>query len=354
MDSRNGNLKNHKRIVSIIIPCRNEKMFIKGLLENILQQDYNKKYLEVILVDGMSDDGTQEIIKEYESKYSFIKLLLNEEKVVPHGLNKGINASKGDVIIRMDAHALFPDDYISQLLFWQVKLNADNVGGVWLTKPYLNTLKAQGIALVLSHCFGVGDAYFRIGVDKPKEVDTVPFGCYKRNVFAEIGLFDEDLVRNQDDELNARLKRNGGKVYIIPNIKIIYYARSSLKKLWEMYFQYGYFKPLVNIKIGIPSNLRQFIPFLFILSLIVSLIIFCFSYRMFWIITSILGVYCVADIFISLIIAIRNNIKLFSTITLAFATIHFSYGIGYMIGIFDFFFLKKHKKKALGNIKLSR
>ncbi len=356
MHEEDNILKDRRKapLISIVIPCRNEKEFIGGLLENILNQDYPKDNLEVFVIDGMSDDGTRDIVKEYELRYSFIRLLDNTEKVVPHALNKGINISRGDFIIRMDSHASYPEDYISKLLYWQKRLNADNIGGVWITRPFSNSIKAQAIAFALSNKFGVGDAYFRVGVDEPKEVDTVPFGCYKREVFNKIGLFDEDLVRNQDDELNARLKKRGGKIFLVPDIEIIYYARDKIKKLWIMYFQYGYFKPLVNIKVGSPVNLRQFMPFFFISSLVISLIIAIFYLPIIWLFIFILGSYCILNILVSLTIAFRNNKKLFFSVCISFAAIHFSYGIGYIKGVVDFILLKRHKRRDLQQIKLSR
>jgi glycosyltransferase involved in cell wall biosynthesis len=343
-----------KPMVSIVIPCRNERDFIGGLLENIRDQDYPKDRMEVFVIDGMSDDGTRAIVSNFVEKFSYVKLVDNEQRVVPHALNRGIKISHGEFIIRMDSHASYPKDYVSKLLYWQQKLGADNVGGVWITRPSGDSVRAKAIARVLSHPLGVGDAYFRIGVDEPREVDVVPFGCYRRDVFDRIGLFDEELVRNQDDEFNARLKNHGGKIFIVPEIEITYYARKRIRDLWRMYFQYGYFKPLVNLKLRTPSNLRQFVPLLFLLSLIVSLVVSVFYRPFFWIFGSLLAIYFVLYFIVSFCIAVKNGIKLLFPLFLSFASVHFSYGTGYLKGFVDFGLLRRHRRKNLREMRLSR
>lgn len=216
--------------VSVVIPCRNEIMYIARVLESILDQNYPKEQMEVIVVDGMSIDGTVDILKEYQNKYSFIKYLENEMQVTPNAMNIGIRNATGDVVVRMDAHSIYPKNYISRLVEWLIWLDADNVGGSLITKPARDTLEAKAIAHAMSHPFGVGNAYFRLGVNNPKQVDTVPFGCYWRKVFDKIGLYDEDLVRGQDNELNSRLEQKGGKIFLVPDIKTEYFPRDTLKK----------------------------------------------------------------------------------------------------------------------------
>jgi len=344
----------NKNFVSIIIPCRNEEKYINTVLEEILSQDFPKDYLEVLVIDGRSEDNTRNIIRDYVKKYPIFKLVDNQKKTVPFALNLGIKKSKGDYILRMDAHAKYPNNYISKLLYWLDKLDADNVGAVWITHPSSDKIMAQAVSHVLSHPFGVGNAYFRIGTTKPKEVDTVPFGCYRREVFDKIGLFDEELIRNQDDEFNARLKRNGGKIYLIPEVQVVYYARASFNKLRKMYYQYGYFKPLVNIKLGKPANLRQFVPVLFILSLIFFLTLSIFVRGSVWIFFLILCCYLVLNIYFSVKIAFGSRKILCLYIPIAFAITHFSYGIAYFAGLLDFYILKKHLRGKRKDVSLSR
>jgi glycosyltransferase involved in cell wall biosynthesis len=258
--------------ISIIVPCYNEAGFIKKLLENIIEQDYPREKSEVYIVDGMSTDGTRDIIAGFISEYPFIRLLDNERRYVPFALNKGLSASTGEVIVRMDAHSEYPFDYVTRLVNQLYQLNADNVGGAWITLPGDAKVKSLAIATAMASPFGVGNAHYRLTMNEIREVDTVPFGCFRREVFKRIGLFDEDLLRNQDDTYNAKLKKSGGKIFLIPDIKIRYYARTSVTSTIKMFYQYGLFKPLGNRKTSRPATLRQLIPPGFVLFIILSLI----------------------------------------------------------------------------------
>ena len=340
--------------VSVIIPCRNEEKFIGKCLESIIAQDYPKENLEVLVIDGMSDDGTREIIKKYIAQYPFIKILDNPKKIVPPAMNIGIKNAKGDIIVRMDAHTEYPKNYLSKIVYWLDKSGADNVGGIWLTKPGADTLVAEAIAISLSSPFGVGNSYFRIGVKEPKYVDTVPFGAYKKEVFDKMGLFDEELIRNQDDELNLRLIRRGGKILLVPEIVSYYYARDSLSKLWKMYFQYGYWKIRVIQKHKLPASWRHLVPSIFILTIFMTFILGFFNPIFFYILRTVIGVYFIVSMFFSLNISLKKGLKYFVILPLVFGTIHFAYGFGFLKGIWDFVILKKHKKKNIEDVPLTR
>ena len=344
------------KTVSIIIPCRNEEKFIVNTLDSIINGSYLLENMEILIVDGMSNDKTREIVKEYEKKYSQIKLVDNPEKTVPYAMNYGIQQAKGDIIIRLDAHSIYPKDYVEKLVYWIEKLNADNVGGVWDTTPANDSLEAKAIALATSHPFGIGDAQYRISnKTKPYEVDTVPFGCYKKEVFEKIGLYDTDLTRNQDDELNARLIQNGGKIFLIPDLKIKYFARDKFSKMFKMFYQYGYFKPLVNLKLKQPATIRQFVPLLFVLFLIGGSILSFVSKIFLYLFLLGLLIYFVVNLFVAFKIAKREkNVRLFPYLIISFFLIHLSYGMGYLRGIMDFVIFKKHKKKDLSQVNISR
>ena len=342
--------------VSIIIPCRNEEKFIEKVIKNILNQTYPKDRMEVLFIDGMSEDKTYEIIKIYTRKYSFIRLLKNPYKYVPHAMNIGIKNAKGDIIIRMDAHSEYPLDYIEKLVYWLKKLKADNVGGVCITIPKNNTEKGKAISLAISHPFGVGASMFRVvkNLKQPKRVDTVPFGCYPKKIFSKIGLYDEDLIRNQDDELNARLIKNGGKIFLLPDVRIKYFARDSLKKVAKMFYQYGYFKPLVNLKIGKPATIRQLFPPLFVFFLLFPVLVSPLYPKLAFISLITFFSHTILNMYFSLKLSIREkNISLLPFLFITFLVIHISYGIGYIKGLIDFPLLKKHKKNKL-EISLSR
>jgi len=339
--------------ISIIIPCRNEEKYIKNCLLSVIENDYPHDLVEVFVIDGNSDDKTLEIIHEISAKFPFIKLLHNPEQTVPYALNRAIKAASGDFVIRLDAHSVYPNNYFSELLKYQKQTNADNIGGVWITKPANNSLVSQSIAIGSSSIFGVGNAQYRIPnkSSEPIQVDTVPYGCYKKEVFENIGLFEPVLTRNQDDEFNARLIKNGGKIYLVPSIKIIYFARENLKKMSKMFYQYGLFKPLVNKKVGSPATARQFVPLLFVMFLLAAPF-FIILNKITAILTLLgLSLYVVLNFLFSFKTATdEKNLKLSLILPIVFFIIHFSYGLGYILGIFKFIIFQQEKT----NIKTSR
>ena len=322
--------------VSVICPVFNEEKFIEACILSIIEQDYPLDAMEVLFVDGRSTDRTREIIKQYMEQYDFIKLLDNPERIVPYALNRGLEAAKGEVIMRLDGHCTYPTNYISELVRYLYLLDADNVGGVWNTQPAKDTPMCQAIALASSHPFGVGGSMHKIGTSKIIETDTVPFGCYKREVFEKTGLFDTDLVRNQDDEFNGRLLNLGGKIYLIPQVIINYTARDTLCKTRKMYYQYGLYKPLVNKKLGAPATIRQFFPLLFLLGLIVGGILSFFSPIILQIYTSFLLLYLFIGIVVGCMSAVRARQPLIALLMpYVFFSIHICYGVGYLVGIYN-------------------
>jgi glycosyltransferase involved in cell wall biosynthesis len=351
---RRRSLMEYNFSVSVIVPCRNEIKFIEKCLDSIIAQDYPKEKLEILVVDGFSEDGTREIIKNYSDNYQFIKLLDNPKKIAPSAINIGIKNATGDIIIRMDAHNIYKKDYISKCVAYLQKYNADNVGGIWITLPGSDTLISHAIALVLSHPFGVGNAYFRIGSKEPKEVDTVPFGCYRREVFSKIGLFDEELIRNQDDEFNYRLIKNGGKILLVPEIVSYYYARESLTKLWRTYFQYGYWKVRVMQKHKFPASWRHIVPISFVLCIFGSAILGFFYKFWFYLFCTIVILYMFISFLFSTKISLKKGIKYLFVLPISFANLHFSYGLGFLKGICDFIILKKHKKLRIDDMEITR
>ena len=243
-----------------MVPCRNEEGYIARCLDSILEGDYPRSLLEVLVVNGGSSDRTAEIVAAYAAAHRGVVALENPQGTTPAALNIGIRAASGRVIVRMDAHVLYPPDYIRRLVAGLEDSGADNVGGVLETVPGEDTPVAQAIALGISHRFGVGNSHFRVGTSERREVDTVPFGCFRREVFDRIGLFDEELIRNQDDEFNFRIITRGGRVLLLPDVFCRYFARRSFSQLARMYYQYGYFKPLVARKVGRVMTVRQLVP----------------------------------------------------------------------------------------------
>ena len=319
-------------MISIICPTYNEEKYIARCIDSILEQDYPKEYMEVLFVDGLSTDATRSIIQSYIDKYSFIKIIDNPKRVVPPAMNIGIMSAKGEIIIRLDAHAIFPKNYCSVLIEQLFELKADNVGGVCKTLPVNDSMVCQSIASVLSSRFGVGSSDFRVGVSKVTQVDTVPFGCFKRELFDKIGYFDEELIRNQDDEFNGRIIKNGGKIYLLPQLVIEYFARDTVAKVRQMFYQYGLFKPLVNKKLGRPATIRQFFPMFFVLGLLFGPLLGLISVWFSMVYSSVVILY----IIIALIFAMQEskNPKRLLLQTYIYFIVHLSYGWGYLLGIY--------------------
>lgn len=258
-------------MVSVIVPCRNEEGYIGPCLDSIVATDYPRDRLEVLVVDGRSDDRTRAVLDAYNRRYP-IRILDNPARIQPSALNIGIGAAAGDILVRMDAHAVYPRNYIGDLVAALLESGADNVGGVLVTDPASETPMGKAIAIALSHPFGVGNAYFRIGVQQARWVDHVAFFCCRRETFERLGLFDE-RVRDEDSEFNARIIRRGGRVLLVPNVVAHYYARSTLRQVARMFYHYGYSKPLVVRKLGRVMTGRQLVPPAFLLTLAVTAVV---------------------------------------------------------------------------------
>lgn len=263
--------------VSVICPIYNEEKYITKCIDSIIEQDYPKEDLEILFVDGMSTDRTREIVANYQANYPFIHLLDNPNKIVPYAMNIGIKAASGEIIIRLDGHALYPNDYFSQIVEWHKKLpDAWNVGGVCDTKVVNSTPDSEAIAMVMSDKFGVGNSTFRTGTDADYiKVDTVPFGAYKAFVFDKIGLYNEQLVRCQDIELNKRIAHAGGSIYMVPSIHCTYIPRDNYKAFARNRYLTGFWviKTCFITKTTKNLGLRHFIPAAFVLSLLIPLLL---------------------------------------------------------------------------------
>lgn len=330
--------------VSIIIPILNEEKYIGVCLDSILRSDYPQNNLEILLVDGMSSDDTRSIIKKYQKQYAHIQLFDNLKKVVPVAMNIGIAHAKGDYIVRLDAHAKYPENYISSLLEWSVKLNADNVGAVCETGLKSNTYVAKAIQFVMSDKFGVGNSLFRLGVTEPLEVDTVPFGFYKKEVFSDIGMYDERLTRVQDLEFNKRLKKNNGKIFLVPDVKCIYYPNEDLLSFLKNRFQTGRWVVLAayftnNIK---NISIRHLVPLFFSLTIILGLLLGIFS-EMYWYALMII-IFFYVTILLSRAYKIKKDFLLSFHILIAYFILHFSYGLGSIKGILEIILKKTNRK----------
>lgn len=334
-------MKNNLLFVSIIIPCRNEEKFIGKCLGSILNQDYPKEKMEILVIDGMSDDKTREIIEKFKTQNSKLKIQLidNPQKLQVYALNKGIKESRGGIIVRCDAHAEYSSNYVKKLTYWLGRdKNIGNVGGVLINKPSNNIAKVKAIAFTLAHPFCVGPNKYRIGAKKIEEVDTVPFGAWRREIFEKIGLFNEKFLKGEDLELNMRIKKASYKIILDPEVKIYYYPRENFSKLFKMMFQYGYWKNYINKELKLLSSLRQLIPPLFVLYLVLAII---FSFMSSWVWLP-LGIYLILNLIFSFSISLKHkDFKLFPFSFWTFIVSHIGYGLGYLKGFWDLWVLKK-------------
>lgn len=315
--------------VSVIVPCRNEERYIARCLDSILATDYPRDRLEVLVVDGRSEDRTRAVLDDYTSRYPLIRVLDNPGRIQPSALNVGIRAARGEILVRMDAHAAYPSNYIGDLVVALQDSGADNVGGVLVTAPVSETPMGKAIALALSHPFGVGNAYFRIGVREPRWVDTVAFFCCRRETFDRVGLFDEKQ-RDEDSEFNARLIRNGGRVLLVPNVVARYYARGTLRQVARMYYQYGYSKPLVVRKLGRVMTLRQLVPPAFLLALAATAILGYWVRPASVLLAATAATYLVAVLGFSIAAGRHAGLRTTAALALVFPVVHGSYGFGFL------------------------
>ena len=325
------------RKISVIIPVFNEEKTIEESITSLLSCDCDDFDIELIAVDGGSTDGTLKKLEELKEKFSNINVLHNPKRITPISLNLGIKAAKGQIIIRADAHSVYPENYIKELVYWLEKLGADNVGGVFVIEPNKSPI-SRAIASVLGSKFGVGNAHYRfLDAGEPFEVETVPYGCWRREVFDKIGYFDERLERNQDIEFNKRLRRSGGKIFLIPHLHIRYKPRDTLAGFVRYAIKNGRWNILtVFITKSFKSlSVRHFVPLFFTLSLIFLPLLGLIAKIFYWLLAVELVLYfALATVFA--IKKSRKNKVNFLLIVLMFFIWHFFYGLGELLGFLSF------------------
>ncbi len=333
-----------KPFVSVVAPCRNESGFVGKAIETILQNDYPEDLMEVLVIDGMSSDGTRDIVKAMMQQDSRIRLIDNPKKIVPSAMNIAIRESRGDYIIRIDCHSSFAPDYISKCIEVSRRTKAENVGGYWITLPGANTDVARAIAAATSCGFGVGNAMFRLA-GQEREVDTVPFGTYRRSIFEQVGYYDERLVRNQDIELNSRIRKAGGKIVISPEIKLNYYNRATYSGLWQQSFNNGLWNPYTIWLVGSGLYLRHFVPMFFVLGLVTFIIGAFFWWFFKWILLGYILFYLSTATVFSIRSARRTKTSAILVLW-SFVVLHVAYGLGSLWAVITipFKFPNRHKR----------
>jgi glycosyltransferase involved in cell wall biosynthesis len=319
--------------ISIIIPILNEEKYIKNCIDSIINSNIDN--FELILVDGGSRDNTVKIIKTFQNESASIKLLHNPKKFTPISMNLGIEASQGDYIFIISAHAEYQDNYFTYLADEVKRLNANCVGGVLNTEVQNSNKKSNSIKKILTHKFGVGNADFRTGGSQVKEVDTVAFGCYTKETFKKFGFYNEKLIRNQDIELNKRIVNGGGKIYLIPDITATYYARENFTDLSKNNFSNGKWNILTAYytKTFKSLSLRHFIPLIFLLTLLLPILFSLFNIKFLWL--ALLSLVSYLSLVIISSLKSKDKDSSFFYLVVSFLTLHLSYGLGSLVGLFS-------------------
>jgi succinoglycan biosynthesis protein ExoA len=321
--------------ISVIVPCFNEQATIELLLEAVYAQTYPLENLEVVIADGMSTDQTRQCIAEFCSAHPdlAVQVVDNPQRTIPSGLNRAIQASHGEIIIRLDAHCMPRPDYIAGCISALEQGKGQNIGGVWEIKPGGEGWQARAIAVAAAHPLGVGDARYRY-TETPQQVDTVPFGAYYRTLVEKIGPYDEDLLTNEDYEFNARLRQSGGVIWLDPAIRSVYFARDSLAGLIRQYWRYGYWKARMLRRYPGTLRWRQALPPIFVASLFVC--------GLLWLFVPIFGALFVIELSAYALLLLmaginrawkHSDLALVAGVPLAIASMHFAWGSAFLWSI---------------------
>ena len=327
--------------VSIIVPCFNEVRHIEALLRGIFSQTCLEplRYVEVIVADGMSDDGTRAFLETYSLHRPELRVINNPERFVAAGLNRAIRAARGDIIIRMDVHTEYAPDYVWQCVRTLLETGADNVGGAWraVGKSYVQA----AIAAAFQSKFSSGGAASHLTTYQGP-VDSVYLGCWRKETLERLGGFDEDLVRNQDDELDFRIVRAGGRIWQDQSIRSWYHARASLGSLFRQYSQYGYWKIRVMQKHHRPAAIRHVVPIAFATACVLLGIFAVFDANAFVAFIAVAGSYVIASLLASALTCSQSRQwKCFPVLPAIFLTIHLAYAYGSACGLVDFMIRKR-------------
>jgi glycosyltransferase involved in cell wall biosynthesis len=299
-----------------------------------LANDYPKDRLQVLVVDGMSEDRTPGIVRDYTRRYPFVQLLENPKKSIPAAMNTGITRAKSSVVIKMDAHSTYQPDHISACVRYQEEFGAENVGGIVKILPGAETEIGRGIVLVLQHWFGSGNAHIKVGVDKPTWSDAAAFGCYRKILFEKVGLFNERLQGSSDMDMNVRIRSHGGRILLVPDIVITYYTDATLRAFWKHNFADGVWATYV-LKFGSKAwSWRHWAPMVFTGSLL-GCLLFSLAIPNFVYPTAITaGAYAAANFAASIQIALRERaLRCLPVLPVAFVTRHIAHGLGALFGL---------------------
>jgi succinoglycan biosynthesis protein ExoA len=338
--------------ITIIMPIRNEADFIERAIRSVSENDYPAGRIEILVVDGMSDDGTREIVAQLSKADSRVMMLDNPKRIAPAAMNIGLKAARGDLFIRVDGHVEIPADFIAKSIRCLQEHPEAWVAGGYI-KTVADSYTGQAIASAMRSPIGVGNSRFRLG-DYEGWVDTLAFGTHHRWIVDKIGYFDEELVRNQDDEFNLRIILAGGKIWMSKSIQSTYFSRGSLCKLWKQYFQYGFWRIRTLQKHKRPASFRQLVPLLFVLSLLLPGLA-GLLWKPFWILLAIVSALYVLGLVIGSLDAGRKSGWRYAPLApVVFAILHFAYGSGSLWGVVRFSILRGHGMKKPEEMQMSR
>jgi glycosyltransferase involved in cell wall biosynthesis len=314
--------------VSVILAVRNEETNIQRILEQIFNQDYPPHRVEVIVVDGQSEDRTADIALSFSNPNRALTVIRLLERGRSQGLNRGIRAAKGNVIVRLDARTAIESDYISRCIETLQRTGADNVGGV--QRPISSSRRQEAVGLAQSHPFGVGNAQFRLG-KRSGFVDSVYLGCFKREIFDKVAFFDEEAaVISEDSDINQRIRKAGGKVYLNKDIAAYYYPRERFVDFWNLYYRYGGARAGNFLKHKALTSWRQTIPPLFLLTVVISAALPIVDYRFAYLLLAILAAYLATSVSVATVIGFTHRkFYLMPLLVCAFACMHFGWALGF-------------------------
>ena len=320
--------------VAVIIPTLNEEKFIAQCLDCVIDQTYPFKELDLMVIDGGSTDGTENIVRAYSQHYPNIRFLRNPGKIQSIAFNIGYEHSDAPYIVRMDAHALYNNDYIEKCI---QGLKDDetrgNVGGRCKILPYNDSIWANTNAILNYSRFGIGGSAFRVS-SKPHNVDSVPFGTFPRKVIEKVGGMREDLKRGEDNEINSRIRKAGYIVFFDPEIVSSYYARPTFKSSCQQMFANGESIGHLFYIDKSSVRLRHLMPLLFVLGIFLGIVGSLFSKIFLFSLSLMFGIYLLCNLFASIFVGCTNKWKYVPTIFLLFFSVHLSYGVGTIVGFF--------------------
>jgi len=324
--------------VSVIMPMFNEEKTADACIRSILAQDYPSDRMEVLVIDGASFDRSAEIVRALQEHHSNLRLIHNPKRLTVTSLNLGLSEARGEIYMRLDSHALLSSDYVRVCVETLESTGADNVGG--LMRAVGVTPQGEAIALATSSRFGVGGARFHFATEA-QYVDTVYLGCYWMKGIRALGCYDEEMILNEDDELNFRLTRQGGKVFLSPDIRSSYQCRSSFTALWKQYFRYGKWKVRLIQKHHRVPSLRHLIPGSFAAAVLAGLLLWPLTRVGPWLLLAALLPYAVINLAFSTLLAARQGWKHWPLLPVTFFTLHMAYGTGFLVGLVNFLVLRR-------------